>query len=119
MRRREFIGLVGGVAAWPLIARAQPDGRMRRIGVLIGGAEGDPAGTKYLEALRSGLRQLGWIEGQNIRIDYRWAQGDIGRARSLAMEMVGIAPALILATGTETVLALHETTATVPIDLQG
>jgi len=115
MRRREFIGLIGGVAAWPLIAKAQPDGRMRRIGVLIGGTEGDPQGTKYLEALSSGLRQLGWIAGQNIQIDYRWARGDIGRARSLAMEMVSTPPALILATGTETALALRETTATVPV----
>jgi putative tryptophan/tyrosine transport system substrate-binding protein len=86
MRRREFIGLAGGVAAWPLIAKAQPDGQMRRIGVLIGGTEGDPQITKYLEAFSSGLRQLGWIAGQNIRIDYGWARGDIGRARSLAME---------------------------------
>jgi putative ABC transport system substrate-binding protein len=115
MRRRKFIGLAGGVAAWPLIARAQPDGRMRRIGFLTGAVEGDPQITKYLEALKSGLRQLGWIAGKNLQIDYRWAAGDIGRARSLATEMVSTSPALILATGTEPTLALQEATATVPI----
>jgi putative ABC transport system substrate-binding protein len=115
MRRREFVGLAGGLAAWPLIAKAEPDGRMRRIGVLIAGSESDPDITKYLEALSSGLRQLGWIAGQNLQIDYRWARGDIGRARSLAKELVSTLPALILASGTESVLALHETTTTLPI----
>jgi putative ABC transport system substrate-binding protein len=115
MRRREFIGLVGGVATWPLIAKAQPGGGRPRIGVLIAGIEGNPQGAKHLEALSSGLRQLGWIAGQNIQVDYRWAGGDIGLARSLAMEMVSTAPALILATGTEATLALHEATTTVPI----
>lgn len=115
MKRREFIGLAGGAAAWPLIAKAQTDGSMRRIGVLFGATEGDLQVTKYLGAFSSGLRQLGWIEGQNIEIDYRWARGDIERARSLAKELVSTSPALILTTGTEPALALRETTATVPV----
>jgi putative ABC transport system substrate-binding protein len=114
MRRREFIGLAGGAAAWPLIAKAQTDRSMRRIGVLFGASEGDQV-PKYREAFISGLRQLGWIEGQNIEIDYRWARGNIDRARSLAKELVSISPALILTTGTEPALALRETTATVPV----
>ena len=115
MRRREFIGLTAGAAAWPFIAKAQTDGSMRRIGVLFGATEGDPQVTKYLGAFSSGLRQLGWIEGRNIEIDYRWARGDIERARSLAKELVSTSPALILTTGTEPALALRETTATVPV----
>jgi len=115
MRRREFLGAAGGLATWPLVARAQSDGRMRRIGVLSSGAEGDPQGATYLNALGAGLRQLGWIAGQNIQIDYRWARGDIGRSRSLATELIGMAPAVIVATGTETTLALKEATTTVPV----
>lgn len=115
MKRREFIALLSMSAAWPLIAKAQTDGSLRRIGILFGATEGDPQVTKYLGAFSSGLRQLGWIEGQNIAIDYRWARGSIERARSLAKELVGTSPALILTTGTEPALALRETTATVPV----
>jgi len=114
MRRREFIGLAAGATAWPFIAKAQIDGSMRRNGVLFGATEGDPQ-AKYLGAFSSGLRQLGWIEGQNIEIDYRWARGDIERARFLAKELFSTSPALILTTGTEPALALRETTATVPV----
>jgi putative tryptophan/tyrosine transport system substrate-binding protein len=115
MRRREFFGLAGGAAAWPLIAEAQTGRSMRRIGVLLGAAEGDSQVTKNLEAFSSGLWQRGWMEGQNIEIDYRWARGDIERARSLAKELVSTSPALILTAGTEPTLALRETTATVPV----
>lgn len=115
MRRREFFGLAGGAAAWPLIAEAQTGRSMRRIGVLLGAAEGDSQVTKHLEAFSSGLRQRGWMEGQNIEIDYRWARGDIERARSLAKELVSTSPALILTAGTEPTLALREMTATVPV----
>ncbi|MGY2049596.1 ABC transporter substrate-binding protein [Methylobacterium sp. JK268] len=115
MRRREFLALANGAAAWPLIAKAQTDGRMRRIGVLFGGTEGDIQVTKHAGAFSAGLQQLGWIEGKNIEIDYRWARGNIERARSLAKELVSISPALILAIGTEPALALRDTTATVPV----
>jgi putative ABC transport system substrate-binding protein len=115
MRRRDFIGLAGVAAGWPLVARAQADRRVQRIGVLLPGTEGDAQGAKYLQAFNSGLRELGWIDGQNVRIEYRWAQGDIARAQSLATEMVNPPPALIVTSGTEATLALRETTTTVPV----
>ena len=115
MRRREFIGLRPVRRHGRSSQKLRPTDRMRRIGVLFGATEGDPQVTKYLGAFSSGLRQLGWIEGRNIEIDYRWARGDIERARSLAKELVSTSPALILTTGTEPALALRETTATVPV----
>jgi putative tryptophan/tyrosine transport system substrate-binding protein len=72
-KRREFIGLLGGAAAWPLTARAQPGEKMRRIGVLIPVAEADLIGQARLGAFLHGLQQLGWADGRNIRIDTRWA----------------------------------------------
>ena len=93
MRRREFITLLGGAAvAWPLAARAQQGERMRRIGVLMTLAADDPEGQARIAAFLQGLQQLGWTDGRNVRIDYRWAAGDaerhsqicggIGRARA-------------------------------------
>jgi putative ABC transport system substrate-binding protein len=80
MRRREFITLLGGAAAaWPVVARAQQSGSMRRIGVLMAVSENDPEGQARLNALRQGLNQLGWAEGKNLAIEYRWAGGDLGR----------------------------------------
>ena len=73
MRRREFIGLLGGSAAWPLTARAQPAGRVRRLGVLVGLADDDPGMKPRLVALRHGLERLGWVDGRNLRIDLRHA----------------------------------------------
>ena len=75
MQRREFITLLGGAAAWPLAARAQQGERMRRIGVLMGFAEGDAGWQANVAALRAGLQELGWIDGRNVRIDYRWPAG--------------------------------------------
>ena len=76
MKRQKFISLLGGAAAaWPLASRAQQVDRVRRIGVFAFGAEGDPAAQACVRALRQGLEQLGWIEGRNIRVDYRWASG--------------------------------------------
>ena len=71
MRRREFLGVLGGAAAWPMAARAQQPDKVRRIGVLIGFAESDPVAQAYSVAIRDGLHKLGWIEGGNIRIDIR------------------------------------------------
>ena len=99
MRRRDFIGLAGVAAGWPLVARAQADRRVQRIGVLLPGTEGDTQLTKYLQAFNSGLRELGWINGQNVRIEYHWAQGDVARAQSLAKEMVNPPPAVIVTSG--------------------
>jgi putative tryptophan/tyrosine transport system substrate-binding protein len=85
MRRREFIGLLGGAAAaWPLAARAKQAERMRRIGVLMGYPEGDVQAQANVTALLQGLQSLGWIEGRNVQIDYRWAGGDPDKARTFA-----------------------------------
>jgi putative tryptophan/tyrosine transport system substrate-binding protein len=116
MRRREFIaGLGGAAAAWPLAARAQPSDRMRRIGVLMNLAADDPEAQARLAAFRKGLQELGWIEGRNVRIDYRWGPGDADRMRTYAAELVALAPDVILATGSPTVEPLLQATRTVPI----
>ena len=73
MRRRDFIALIGGAAAWPLAARAQQPEQMRRIGVLMGLAAGDPEAQSRVAAFESGLRELGWVKGRNLSIEYRWA----------------------------------------------
>jgi putative tryptophan/tyrosine transport system substrate-binding protein len=114
MRRREFITLVGGAAAWPLAARAQQPDRMRRIGVLVGIAD-DAEGQARLAALLQGLQQLGWTDGRNVRIDTRWAAGDADRGRKYAAELVALAPDVILAAGTAAVGPLLQATRTVPI----
>jgi len=79
VKRRQFITLLGGASAWPLVARAQQPERMRRVGVLMSVAAGDPEGEARSAAFLQALRQLGWSDGRNVRIDYRWAAGDSGR----------------------------------------
>ena len=103
MRRRKFISLFGGAVAWPLVARAQQPERVRRIFVLMGGAENDPNGQAATVAFRQGLQKLGWTDGQNIRIDYRWAAGQPDRASVYATELATLAPDVILANGTQVV----------------
>jgi putative ABC transport system substrate-binding protein len=115
MERREFIMLVGGVAMWPLAARAQQSVKMRRIGVLMTVSENDPEGQARLDALRQGLNQLGWAEGKNLAIEYRWAGGDIGRLRDYTAELIGLAPDLIVANSTPALSALHAATTTIPV----
>ena len=115
MRRRQFISLIGGAAAWPLAARAQQSERMRRIGVLTNLAENDPEGQSRNEAFRQGLHQLGWTDGGNVRIDYRGTLGDAERTRRYAAELVALAPDVILATGSAAVGPLLQATRTVPI----
>jgi putative tryptophan/tyrosine transport system substrate-binding protein len=90
MRRREFITLLGGAAAWPLAAWAQQGERVRRIGVLMNVAADDPEGQARLTAFVQGLQQLGWTDGRNVRIDYRWGGGDADRIRRYAAELVAI-----------------------------
>ena len=97
MRRREFIGLLGGAAAWPLAVRAQQPDPMRRIGVLMGYAEGDLEAQAWITAFVQGFKELGWIVGRNVSIDYRFGAGDAGRMRAYAEELVGLTPAVILA----------------------
>jgi putative tryptophan/tyrosine transport system substrate-binding protein len=117
MMRREFITLLGGAAAsWPLAAWAQqqPE-RARRIGVLMALAADDPDGQARVAAFLQGLRELGWIEGRNLRLDYRWGGGDIARIRKDAVELVALTPDVILAGGGQVMGPLQEATRTVPI----
>jgi putative tryptophan/tyrosine transport system substrate-binding protein len=114
--RREFITLLGGAAAaWPLAARAQQGERMRRIGVLMNLAADDPEGQARLTAFAQGLQQLGWTNGRNVRIDYRWAAGDADAFHRYAEELLALAPDVILASATPSVQALQKVTRTVPI----
>ena len=87
MRRREFITLFGGVVTWPLAAGAQQADRMRRIGVLMGYAETDPAAQAQVAALRQGLQKLGWEDGRNIHVDIRFPGGDVSAVRTSLMEL--------------------------------
>jgi putative ABC transport system substrate-binding protein len=114
-RRRDFITLLGGAAAWPLAARAQQGERMRRIGVLHSLAADDPEGQARLAAFAQGLQQAGWTIGRNVQIDTRWAAGDAERFRRYAAELVALAPDVILAVGAAGVGSLRQATRTVPI----
>jgi hypothetical protein len=115
MKRREFITLLGGAAVvWPRIAHAQ-SGRMRRIGVAMGNPEGDARAQVNLTALREGLRKLGWIEGQNIQIDYRLAGGGPERARTFAIELIGLAPDVIVCSSNQVTEILLHKTSSIPI----
>jgi putative ABC transport system substrate-binding protein len=114
--RREFITLLGGAAAaWPLAARAQQGGRVRRIGVLGGGDENDPVYKRNISTLTQALADLGWTDGRNVRIDFRWGSGDINRMRALAQELVGLQPDIIQTGGTLATVALQRETRTIPI----
>jgi len=115
MRRREFISLLGGAAAWPLAVRAQQGERVRRIGVLMNLAADDPEGQARLTAFAQGLQQLGWTDGRNVRIDYRWAAGDAAAFHRYPEELLALAPDIILASATPSVQALQKVTRTVPI----
>jgi putative tryptophan/tyrosine transport system substrate-binding protein len=115
MRRRKFITLLGGAAAWPLAARAQQSERMRRIGVLTSLASDDPESMARIAAFLQGLQELGWSVGRNVRIDYRWGAGDAERARRHAEELVALAPNVILANGGSIMAPLQQVTRTVPI----
>jgi putative tryptophan/tyrosine transport system substrate-binding protein len=115
MRRREFIGLVGGAAAWPLGARAQQGDRIRRIGVLMSYDENDPVAEARVSAFTQALADLGWNDGRNVRMDVRWGSGDTDRMRALAQELVGLQPDIIATNGTAATAAVQRETRTIPI----
>src|SRR5262245_52457270 len=96
MRRREFIKIISGAAAWPITAHAQQGERTRRVGVLIGYAETDAAAQAQVAALRQDLQNLGWDEGRNIRVDVRFPGADAGRVRATLMELMGVAPDVVV-----------------------
>jgi putative tryptophan/tyrosine transport system substrate-binding protein len=118
MRRREFIAGISA-AAWPVVARAQQGGPMRRIGVLANSRESDEDAQLRLAAFGQRLGKLGWIDGRNIRIDYRWGGADIDRVRTLASELVGLRPDVLLASSTPAVAALRQATREIPIVFTG
>ena len=116
MKRREFITLLGGAAAvWPLAARAQQPERMRRVGVLMSGGERDPETQLRMGAFREGLQKLGWAEGRNLHIDYRWGGGSIERMRNYAAELVAMKPDVIFGAPTSAAVPLHRETRTIPV----
>ena len=106
MRRRKFITLLGGAIAWPIVARAQQPDRMRLIGVLMGFAESDLNAQSQIMALREALAKLGWMEGNNFRIELRWGAADPERIRTFAKELVGLRPDAILGQTTPVIGAL-------------
>ena len=114
MKRREFITLLGGAAAWPLAARAQQPDRMRRIGVFMNLASDDAEGQARNAAFLQGLQEAGWAVGRNVRIEYRWGAGDAELFRRYAAELVALAPDVILASGAS-MYALQQVTREVPI----
>jgi putative ABC transport system substrate-binding protein len=116
MRRREFITLLGGAAAaWPIAARGQQSERMRRIGVLSPLAADDPEGQARIASFLQALQQLGWTDGRNVQIDYRWAAGNPDTIRKYAAELVALAPDVLFSTGSATVGPLLQATRAVPI----
>jgi putative ABC transport system substrate-binding protein len=116
VKRREFITLLGGAAAWPLAARAQQGERVRRIGVLIGYAESDRKGQAFVAAFREELQRLGWAEGRTIQIDTRWARpGEEESIQRFAKELVARQPDLILTQNTPNIAAMLKQTRTIPI----
>jgi putative ABC transport system substrate-binding protein len=115
MRRRAFITLLGGAAAWPLAARAQRPERMRRVGVLMSTAENDAGSKARIEAFLHGFQQLGWVNGRNVQIDTRWPAGEPDIIRRYAAELIALAPDVILATGSSTLGPLLQVTQSVPI----
>jgi putative ABC transport system substrate-binding protein len=115
MKRREFITLLGGAAAWPLAAHAQQPSGMRRIGVLLNFAADDLEAQAQNLAFVQGLQQLGWTDGRNVRIETRWTGGDAARTRKYAAELVELEPDVILAEGTTVLASLLQVTRRVPI----
>jgi len=115
LKRREFVTLLGGAAAWPIVARAQQRGRVPRIGILMAYPESDAAYQGYVRAFQEELQKLGWQEGRNVRFDYRWATSDLELIKRFAKELIALQPDLILSSSTPTTASLLEQTHTIPI----
>src|SRR5262245_50668483 len=114
--RRKFLATLGGAAAaWPLAARAEQGERMRRIGVLMPFGEDHPVAQARLAAFLQGLQRLSWIDGRNVRIDYRWSAGDANRTRKSATELIALEPEVVMAFTSAALAPLRQATSTVPI----
>jgi putative ABC transport system substrate-binding protein len=119
MRRRDFVRAVIGAAAWPIMARAQQDNRMRRVGVLVNLSEDDSVGLSFVAAFRQGLQELGWLDGRNVGIDVRWGAGERERYHQNAAELVSLAPEVIFAATTDAVVSVQRASTAVPIVFVG
>jgi putative ABC transport system substrate-binding protein len=115
MRRREFIAGLIGAAVWPLAARAQQPGGVRRVGVLINSVATDTEFQSYMAVFIRGLRQFGWVEGQNLRVDVRWNAGNAGLSQTYAAQLIGLMPDVILVASTTNLTAIRQATSTVPV----
>jgi len=119
MRRRDFIAGLGGAVAWPLVARAQQPNRVRRIGVLTAGDEDDKASKAFRSGFTQGLEALGWTDGRNVRIDFRWAGNNLDRIRMFAKELIDLRPDVIVVASTVATRAVQQQTRTIPIIMSG
>ena len=115
MRRRHFIKVIGSTVAWPLAARAQQPERVRRIGALMNFAANDAEGQKRLAAFLRGLQDAGWERGRNLQLDVRWGTGDTGLYAKYAMELIALAPEVVLASGAPAARAVQRASRAVPI----
>jgi putative tryptophan/tyrosine transport system substrate-binding protein len=110
MRRREFIAGLGTAAAWPMAGRAQQGERVRRVGVLMATAENDRVGNAFVTGFTQGLRELGWIDGRNVRMEFRWTGGNTDRLEGIAKGLVDLQPDVILAHAAPVTAALQRQT---------
>jgi putative tryptophan/tyrosine transport system substrate-binding protein len=115
MRRREFIGALGGVAAWPVVVRAQQRDRVRRIGVVMAYADSDPNGQMQVAAFREEMQKLGWLEGSNLQLDFRYAADDPARIRALAIDLLGKSPDLMVSNSNFVTAILQSVVRTIPL----
>ena len=115
MRRREFITLLGGTAIWPVVARAQQGDRPRRVGVLLAYLESDAQVQTWTKALETSLQELGWNNGRNIQLDYRWAGPDPDRLRAVVEELVRLNPDVLVPVATPALIATQHATKSIPI----
>jgi|SRR5271166_5494343 len=115
MRRRELIAGLRSAVAWPLTVRAQQPAGLRRVGVLMAFDEKDPEPQAWLSGFKQGLAELGWTDGRNLRIDVRWAAGNLERMRVFAKKLVDLQPDVIVANSTPITALLQRETRTIPI----
>src|SRR6266436_912189 len=115
IRRREFIALLGGAAAWPLAARGQQGERARRIGVLMPESEDKPESQARAVAFERRLQELGLIPGRNLQIDYRWGMGEVEKARAATADLLKLTPSVLIAVASPATAAMQRTTRTIPI----